>query len=460
MSHCKIIEAKKNYCKLQNADCKSAIRILQFAILVFATGLGTSPSYGQEPKDLSAHDMSRLNHLKEGKETMTAEDKGLLEQKARFQLYRLTQDKYWHKQPPENRSVDDFVEDAFKLIPMPTAQKPLSDGQQQYMEVFASAYLGPIDEALRNRTPIVRVNAARILARIAESIGGSYSTSQAASGQAKIAEELLKVIKDKDQIDAVKFWALHGLEGLFTASYSLSAVPVNERPNRRAMSREDLENQIIVALVDFVLRKPNLPPNPTPEEIEGFRYVRRQAIRALAQTRFPAVMSKKEFVGTPTALALSRVLVDDGISPTASLSEKLEAAIGICQLQTNLTDGYYPDYAAHAVGLFIVELGKAFNNRPQVGPGQTDNYTWKVFAARLLDALRAWKEANPTNTESGKYIAALFDKFGTMIRTVQRKQGNVEVNALQAWLQNPPPNKSLFKGHPEAVVKPAEASGE
>jgi hypothetical protein len=439
-------------CKLQHASLVLAIGILQLAFI--------AACYAQEPKDLSAQNKSRLTHLKDGKEAITADDKPLFEQEARFHIHRLTQDKYWRKQAPGNLGLDDFVEDTCKLIPMPTEKKPLSDGQQQYLEVFASAYLAPIDGALRHREPIVKVNAARILARIAEAIGGSYSTLPSANGQAKVAEELLKIIKDKDQIDAVKFWALHGLEGLFTASYTSSAVPVNERPNRRALTKADLEDQIIVALVDFVLRKPNLRPNPTPEEVEGFRYVRRQAIRALAQTRFPAVMNKKEFVGTPTALALSRVLVDDGISPTASLSENLEAAIGICQLQTNLTDGYQPDYAAHAVGLFTVELGKAFNDRPQVAQGQTDNYPWKLFATRLLAALQSWREGNPTNTPSGKYITTLFEKFDTMIRTVQRKQGNVNVNDLEAWLRNPPPDNSLFKGHPETVVKPAEASSD
>jgi hypothetical protein len=444
-------EQKSSPCKWQNANFNlvAAAAILQFAICSFAC-------YGQEAKELSSQDKSRLNKLKEGKEAMAADDKALFEHEARFQLHRLTQDKYWRKQS-DNRTLDDLVDETFRLIPIPTAQKPLTDQQQQYMEVFASAYLGPIDEALRHREPIVKVNAARILARIAEAIGGSYLPAQKDSGQTKVAEELLKIIKDKDQIDAVKCWALHGLAGLFTASYSYSAVPVDQRPNRRALTKDDLENQIILALVDFVLRKPNLSPNATPEEVEAFRYVRRQAIRALAQTRFPAIVNKKEFIGTPTALALCRILVDDGISPTASLSEKLEAAIGLCQLQTNLTSpvDYYPDYAAHAVGLFVVELGKAYNNRPQ---GQTD-YPWKVFATRLLDALKAWKEAN-ANNDSGKYIAALSDKVDTMIRTVQRKQGNVEVNTLQAWLQNPSPNTSLFKGHPEAVVKPAPASGE
>jgi hypothetical protein len=427
--------------------------------LVMASLLTTTPPrvVAQEPKELTSHDRSRVNQLKEGKETITASDKPLLEQEARFQLHRLTQDKYW-KKSAEGRSLDDYVEDTFKLIPMPTQQKPLTDQQQQYLDAFASAYLGPIDEALHQRPAIVKVNAARILARIAESIGGSYLQDKGASGQGKIAEECLKVIKDKDQPDAVKLWALRGLGGLFTAAYSLSATPVNERANRRVLANSDLEDQIIRALVEFVLRKPSLPPNPTPEETEAFRYVRREAIRALAQTRFPAVMNKKEFVGTPTALALARVLVDEGISPTASLSEKLEAAIGLCQLQTNLTDNYKPDYAAHVVGLFIVELGKIFNNRQNVAAGQTDNYPWKYYAGRMLEALRAWKEANPANTPEGKYIASLFEKFDTELRAIQRKQGLFNVNAIEAWLQNPPPNSSLFKNHPEMVVKPAEAS--
>src|SRR5205807_5850261 len=228
------------HCRLQNASFKFAICILQLALI--------GACYGQEKgdvKDLSSRDKSRLTHLKEGKEALTADDKALLDQEAKFQIYRLRQDKYWRKQPPENRGLDDFVEDTFKLIPMPTEKKPLSDGQQQYLEAFVTAYLGPIDEALRHREPIVKVNAARILARIAEAIGGSFLPAQAASGQAKVAEELLKILKDKDQIDAVKFWALHGMEGLFTASYNYSAVPVNERPNRRALSgqKPDLEDQ-------------------------------------------------------------------------------------------------------------------------------------------------------------------------------------------------------------------------
>jgi hypothetical protein len=414
------------------------------SVLAIVAGLAgiPNPSYGQD-KDLSSQEKHRLNQLKDGKETVTADDKALLDKTARFHLHRLTQDKYWKKQPPENRTLVDFVEDTFKLIPLPTPQKPLTDPQQQYMEAFTTAFLGPIDEALHHREPIVRVNAARILARIAE------------AGQEKSAEELLKILKDKDQNDAVKFLALRGFEGLFNASYTLSAVPVNERPNRRAFKNSDLEDQCIVALAEFVLRKPSFSSTTTSEEKEAFRYVRRQAIRALAQTRFPAIMNKKQFVGTPTALVLVRVLADDGITPTASLSEKLDAAIGLCQLQTNLAEGFYqPDYAAHAVGQFIADLAKEYDEKKGVKAGDIKPYPWSYYAATLIAVLQAWKEANPND----KYIADLVQKYQAPLQTLRKQQGSVDVNALQSWLSKPPPNSSLFKGHPKTAVKQAEAS--
>jgi PBS lyase HEAT-like repeat len=397
----------------------------------------------QEANELSAQDKQRLAALSSGKEAPTGGDKGLLERAAKFQLNRLRQEKYQNKLPPENRSLDDLLEnETFKSIPLPAPQKPLSDNQQKYMEAFTSAYLGPIDEALHNSKPIVRVNAARILARIAD------------SGQEQAAEEILKVLKDKDQIDAVKFWAVHGLGNLFAVLYADAAIPGNERPNRRAFKKgnkaEELEDQCITALVEFVIRKSTLPPNATSEEEEAFRYVRREGIRALAQTRLPAVMNKKEFVGTPTALAFLKVLVNDGITPTASIPEQVEAAIGVCQLQTNLTDGYQPDYAAHVVGQFLVELAKAFNNKP--APGAIADYPWKVYAARLMAALAAWKEANA----SDKYISAVVEHFDTMLRTVQKSQGLATFQSLQDWLKKPAPHDSLFKGHPEMVVKSGE----
>jgi hypothetical protein len=423
-------------------------RKLSSAACVLALAMPAS-LWGQE-KDVSPQNKSRLNALKDGKEAPTAADKALLEQAAKFQLHRLAQEKYWRKPPPEGLTVDQLLEqDTFKIMPVPTQQKALTENQQQYMDALTDAYLGPIDEALHHPEPIVRVNAARILARIAE------------SGQEKSAKALLKVLNEKDQWDAVKFWIFRGFEGLFNASWGTAAIPGNQRPNGRAFKDEALENQCIQAIGEYILRKPSLSPNASEEEIKGIQYVRREAIRALGVTKLPAIIVKKQFVGTPSSLILVKVVANDGLSPSASLSERLEAAIGVAQLQTSLADNYQPDYAAHIVGHFIVDLANVFNNGGgAANPGVIRPYPWKLWATRLETALLAWKEANPKSSGPyGEYIESLVDRFSTMIRTLQKGQGLANVNDLRAWLQKPPPNSSLFKNHPETTVKlpePAE----
>jgi hypothetical protein len=427
--------------------------IRKVGLLASLAGTFWASTGWSQDKDLSPTEKSRLRALKDGKQAVSEEDKAILKQAAAFQLHRLTQNKYWKKPPPEGRTLDELLEqDIFQNIPVPTEDKPLNTEQQKYMAAVADAFLGskldgPLDEALRNPEPIVRVNAARILARIAE------------SGQEKAAEEMLKILKDKKQSDAVKNWVFHGLEGLFNASYWAAAIPGGERPNHRAFNNESLEDQSIQALVDFILSKPSISPNASPDEIRGIQYVRRAAIRALATTRLPAIIVKKQFVGTPTALALTRVVANDGLTPPASLSERLEAALGLCKLKTNLVDGYQPDYAAHVVGLFLVDLANVFNNAAPVSPGSIKPYPWKLWAGNLLLALQGWKEGNPAaNSQSGVYIDKLAEKYRAALLTLQKQQGKIDVNDLRNWLGTPPPSTSLFKNHPETVVKPAEAA--
>jgi len=421
-------------------------RVRWMALLALPTALILCSSVWGQNKDLSPSEKSRLNALRDGKEAITDADKALLKQAALFQLQRLTQSKYWKKPPPEGSTLDEMLErDTFKMIPIPTEQKPLTADQQKYMAAFTDAYITPINDALGHAEAIVRVNAARILARIAE------------SGQEKAAGEMLKVLNDKKQLDAVKNWIFHGLEGLFNASYWWVAIPGNERPNHRAFKNEALEDQCIQALVEFILRKPTISASASEEETRALQYVRRAAIRALAVTRLPAIMNKKEFVGTPTALVLTRVVANDGLTPPASLSERVEAALGLCHLQTNLADGYQPDYAAHAVGVFLVDLGKAFNGSRSVKPGDIKPYPWRLWGGYLLLALKGWSEANPkTANASNEYIEKLADKYKSTLLTIEKQQGQIDTNELRTWLGTPPPSTSLFKNHPETAVKPAE----
>src|SRR5207247_319646 len=97
------------------------------------------------------------------------------------------------------------------------------------------------------------------------------------------------------EIDAVKLWALRGLRELFAQG----------GPDKSIFKKQDLEVQSIGALHRFIKRPP--PPAATPkDELEAFRFVRREAIHALANTRFPVVPNSKPGEGQ-TALLLLRV---------------------------------------------------------------------------------------------------------------------------------------------------------
>jgi hypothetical protein len=239
---------------------------------------------------------------------------------------------------------------------------------------------------------------------------------------------------------------LKGLAELFAAA------PGATVPGRRALKDEDREDKCILALVEFLERKPNLSKNAPPEEVDAFRYLRREAIRALGKTRTPAVMKKKQFVGTPTALALLRVVSNDGVNPPASIYEQAEAAVAVCQLQTPLVTGYQPDYAAHVIGEFILAFTNEYNrDKAEAKTGSIPTWPWKYLAAMMLDAVKSWKAANPNDN----YIADLEGKSVNVLKTIQNNAGAPALGGLQAWLQKPVPQTSLFKGNDKSVVKPA-----
>jgi hypothetical protein len=389
----------------------------------------------QDATDLSARDKLRLQALSNGKEAMAPNDKDLLQRAAKFHLRRLTQEKYQRKLPPENKGLDELLErDTFTLIVVGTEKKPLTQSQQEFLQAFTDALLPGINEVLKNPEPIARVNAARILARLGE------------AGQEKAADDMVKILQDKDQSDAVKFYGLKGLADLFAAA------PGANIPGKRALKDEDREDKCILALVEFLERKSNLPNNAPPEEVDAFRYLRRQAIRALGKTRTPAVTKKKQLVGTPTGLALLRVVSNDGLNPPPSLYEQVEAAVAVCQLQTPLVNGYQPAYAAHVIGEFILEFANQNNqNRAGAAPGGIPTLPWKYLAAILLEALKSWKAANPTDA----YIGELVGKSENLLKTIEKNVGSPATAGLQAWLQKPPPQTSLFKGDNKSVVKPS-----
>src|SRR5205814_9294276 len=133
-----------------------------------------------------------------------------------------------------------------------------------------------------------------------------------------------------------------------------------------------------------------------PEEEQGIRFVRREVIRALGQTRYTAAGPAGKEVSP--AWALLRVARRNGVEPEPNVMEQVEAAIGICQLQPKLTKDYNVDYAAYQVGEFVVDFAGYSINPNQLPPSNNGvGIAWKIQAARLSVALDRLRENAPAS---------------------------------------------------------------
>src|SRR5207302_1447903 len=116
---------------------------------------------------------------------------------------------------------------------------------------------------------ITRVNASRVLARLAS-----------VSGHEETADLLVKVIEDRGEVDGARYWALRGLKDLLARAHQKPPVVIKDA-QRRA--------KIAETLVQFIERKPVLDKGTPEEELDGLRVMRREAVRALSELREPLV---------------------------------------------------------------------------------------------------------------------------------------------------------------------------
>jgi hypothetical protein len=263
--------------------------------------------------------------------------------------------------------------------------------------------------------------------------------------QPELADELLKALNDDVGFDAngdprrndgVKLYALRGLGKMLA---------LQDR-NPPVLKKEKADD-ILVALTQFVERKPLLDKNPTSAELDGWRALRREAVRALAHGRQATVGPKAQ-----PGMALLRVMARDGVTPEPRMDERLEAAIGVCRLSPERDKKYQPEYAAYQLALFVDALVD------YVGKAKEEQKPIKVYAARLLDALEGMRVANPKNDAITKIVGQclpllvpLQEKGTNQATTNQATQSNF----IQWLAANPSKKDSLIEGDKSATVKAA-----
>jgi hypothetical protein len=430
------------------------VAFLSFAAAFMAALLSAAPAHAQKrtthagegperiPLEADWHEKPEeeklFQSLRKGDQAITPEMETVIDHGAQWYAYRLTFIEF--QDFTGGKTMHTLVKEALEQIADPNdPNQNLNALKKAFIEEFNKRFALRLREVIKNPKPIARVNAAIILARLAR------------TGEEEAADVLADVIQDPKENDGVKLWACRGLKDIF-------ALTRGENPIR--FKNRDGERRWAQALLDYVNRHVELPSTASPNERAAIPYVRTEAIAALGQTRFPAVLNvvkKKTEVTRPTALVLLRIIRKDGITPTPTLTEQVAAVVALCQLQAKLCEDYQPDYAAYQIGKFLVEVATLYNEGKE-------RETWRFHTARLQQALEEFKAdmQGPPSNDASAYVTKFVQAAEPLLKEMSSDvKGAPDPNGLNTWLeQNPPKHASLYKSLPESTIREAEKKTE
>jgi hypothetical protein len=352
-------------------------------------------------------------------------DVDAIDAQAKWVTYRYALDVQAEKKPGElDKIFEEFKNNLKSIARLHSENKGVELGKVYGQKVMVHAV-----EVINfpSAKPVARLNAARTLAQLAE------------LGQGELANILVEVLqmplKQEQGRDGVRYWVLRGLRDLL-------ALPPGMPP------RFD-EEKVTLAILEFLEQPAFVSASAPDEEVEGYRMLRREAIRALAQTHVPKVKDKMP------ALVLARFAGNDqSIQVRPSLSERLEAALGLARMRPDMkVPDYQADYAAQQIGAFLEAFGNAANGNREEKVAFKRLRPWKVDAARLIDALTAMR-----NEVKDPHVAKVVATGLRVLEAVKRREAAQAADL--SWFSNQDnwaPNQELFKGVSESTIHPVPA---
>lgn len=233
--------------------------------------------------------------------------------------------------------------------------------------------------------PIAQVNATIILADLAQ-----WTEVNAT------VDSLLKLLipekdalgKPRERSQGVRLYAFRGLKNILGQS-------------KTPVTNEQLP-LIAEILIGHIERKPDNYVALSPREqrllTEGQRYLRREAIKALAQIHAPFVKAGQgnriEPIHTLLGVVEGQWANGTKVDPSPRLDEQMEAALGILKLQSNTDPTYQPEYAVFPIADMIMNSmldqyrkERAFFTETRDGVvGAAPRYPYKLYAVRFQEA--------------------------------------------------------------------------
>lgn len=271
-----------------------------------------------------------------------------------------------------------------------------------------------------------------IFGSTAVSIGGTPLGQNAL-----LTSSLLAPGRTYGKYDIVKMFAFKALQVYFKHS------PPRLNPFASEKERMELADKLR-PIADYILNPPMTLRSSA--EMDAFRYIRQEAIKALAKVSFPMVpeaphptMRTVGDVLVPVAYTHMRVLAgtSDGLFPPPSMSEKCEAAIGLCNIdgdakvEESLPSRYNEELAVVLLGQFAVDFLQQFQKDRgiiEAKPTLPAKMPWRIYSDRLKKAFddapnqfTPGSKAQANMNEIKAAVSPLFDE----IRLRYEVKGNI-----------------------------------
>ncbi len=417
------------------------------AIILTAIGASSADQVGNKEALQKAfnENAQRREQLFTGQEQAKAGDAKIATAAANFYLHRITN-------TSENPLAiqKDFTNAIFKLEKAPSSRA--------FVNYFAPALVNSMKEVFANNNvkvdgPVV-VNAAMMLPMMARLQDGA------------INDYLIFLIQDeKGTHDVVRHYALKALREVMPIRVQLDTDSTLSKfedfndASQNARRKYDAKN--VNALAGYIeyIERPRKPDTITPGQIEIVRFLRREAIISLAQAGAPAVSALKKPVKMEGLVApvLLKVLAGD-VEPSPSMSEQIEAALGLCAMRYPNMPDYNPEIAHFLIGRtlkkFTTEYNKDLINFAIVGAKKQVPYLfWKGEANRLKSGLKQLADNSAKIPAARTSAEQLEIKFGPIFNSIStyKNVGGERVQDLDEYLPRITPKDSkVFKNLPKA----------
>jgi hypothetical protein len=344
-----------------------------------------------------------------------------------------------------NRNMGYALESAAKDS---AAKKPARN--KAFVEIFSKQMVAALKELVGQSFTELNNQRSQIYA-------GVMLPALARLGSEDVGDYLVEILNDPKKHDALKVHALKGLAEFFAAlPPRVDPDTVDEKVRARDRAR-------VEAVLAFLERKSPVAENAPPEEVEAVGFVRREAVKALAATRLPALVVQKGKVEAPVALALLRVLAPEknGLTPVSSLSERAEAAIGLCRIKPSVFEQYQPEAAICLVGKFLVDFAKKYKEDGESVLGKNKDkappfLAWKYHAQRLDQALKDLRAGVPAQAPYRQKLETMLSHASPLLDKIA-KHRDIDDPALlgnalgQMWPSTP--TLGVFQGVPDVQIQ-------